>query len=176
MAGAFEDFVPIVLDLKQDGTGYLNLPKKFHDKYVLGMRPAKQPSLPKEEHRDLSWFVDATTGHPPAEATGKVTKPKTPPQEGVGDRPKRSTRNTAPSYRVYEYDDEQVDLFEDSNRIALVKAIRALPALFAGAGNALVEFTTQIQDSSSFSAGNCKGQTTVANWHATLARRKANRM
>ena len=75
-----------------------------------------------------------------------------------------------------EHDDENVDLFEDSTRIALVKAIRALPALFAGAGDALVEFTAQIQDSSSFSAGKCKGQTTVANWHATLARRKANRM
>jgi hypothetical protein len=176
VAGAFEDFVPIVLDLTQDSTGYLNLPKKFHDKYILGMRPAKQPPLPKEEHRDLSWFVDATTGHPPAETTGKVKKPKTPPQEGVGDRPKRSTRNTAPSYHITEYDDENVDLFEDSTRIALVKAIRALPALFAGAGDALVEFTAQIQDSSSFSAGKCKGQTTVANWHATLARRKANRM
>jgi hypothetical protein len=34
VAGAFEDFVPIVLDLKPDGTGYLNLPKKFHDKYI----------------------------------------------------------------------------------------------------------------------------------------------
>jgi hypothetical protein len=53
--------VPIVLDLKHDSTGYLNLPKKVHDKYILGMRPAKQPPLPKEEHRDLSWFVDATT-------------------------------------------------------------------------------------------------------------------
>ena len=174
--GAFEDFVPIVLKLTKDSTGYLNLPKKFHDKYILGMRPAKQPPLPKEEHRDLSWFVDATTGHPPAETTGKVNKPTTPPQEGVGDRPKRSTRNTAPSYHITEYDDENVDLFEDSNRIALVKAIRALPALLAGAGSALVEFTAQIQDSSSFSAGNCKGQTTVANWHATLARRKANRI
>jgi hypothetical protein len=52
--GAFDDFVPIVLDLKPDSTGYLNLPKKFHDKYILGLRPAKQPALPKEEHRDLS--------------------------------------------------------------------------------------------------------------------------
>ena len=174
--GAFEDFVPIVLGLKQDGTGYLNLPKKFQDKYILGLRPAKQLALPKEEHRDLSWFVDATTGHPPAETTGKDKKPKTPPQEGVGDRPKRSTRNTAPSYHIIEYDDEKVDLFEDSTRIDLIRAIRALPELFAGAGAALVEFAAQIQDSSSFSAGKCKGQTTVANWHATLARRKANRI
>ena len=120
--------------------------------------------------------MDATTGHPPAETTGKDKKPKTPPQEGAGDRPKRSTRNTAPSYHIIEYDDEKVDLFEDSTRIDLIRAIRALPELFAGAGAALVEFTAQIQDSSSFSAGNCKGQTTVANWHATLARRKANRI
>jgi hypothetical protein len=35
VAGAFEDFVPIVLDLKPDGPGYLNLPKKFHDKCIL---------------------------------------------------------------------------------------------------------------------------------------------
>jgi hypothetical protein len=116
VAGAFEDFVPIVLDLKPDGPGYLNLPKKFHDKYILGMRPAKQPPLPKEEHRDLSWFVDATTGHPPAEETGKVTKPKAPPPDGVGGRTKRSTRNSAPVYRIPGYDDESEDLFEDSNR------------------------------------------------------------
>jgi hypothetical protein len=119
--------------------------------------------------------VDATTGHPPAEVKDKVTKPEAPPQEGVGGRPKRSTRNTAPVYRISEYDDERVDVFEDSNRIALVRATRAPPGLFAGAGNALVQFTAQIQDSSSFSAGNCKGQTTVANWHAKLARRMANR-
>jgi hypothetical protein len=68
-SAAFADFVPIVLDLKPDDSGYLNLPKKFHDKCILGVRPAQQPPLPKEEHRDLSWFVDTTTGHPPVDNT-----------------------------------------------------------------------------------------------------------
>jgi hypothetical protein len=123
--------------------------------------------------------VDATTGHPPAEETGKVMKPKAPSPDGAGGRTKRPTRNSAPVYRISGYDDESEDLFEDSNRIALVrplvKAIRALPALFAEAGAALVKFTTQTQVSASFSAGNCKGQTTVADWQATLAHRKATR-
>jgi hypothetical protein len=77
---ALADFIPIVLDLKPDGPGYLNLPKKFHDKYVLGVRPARPLPLPKEEHRDLSWFVDSTTGHPPVDNTKPVTKPKAPPE------------------------------------------------------------------------------------------------
>jgi hypothetical protein len=166
---AFEDFVPIVLDLKPDGPGYLNLPKKFHDKYTLGKRPAtKQPPLPKEEHRDLSWFVDATSGHPPAADIGKVTKPKAPPQEGVADRPKRSTRNTAPAYRLSGYDDEIASPWSRPSEPHQNSLPRLVTLWWSS--------RPRCQDSSTFSAGNCKGQTTVADWHATLARRKATRM
>ena len=68
-AVAFADFTPISLDLKPDTQGYLRLPTKFHDKYVLG----KRPSLPREpeahSQRDRrSWYVDTTVDTPPVES------------------------------------------------------------------------------------------------------------
>jgi hypothetical protein len=97
--------VPISLKLKPDSEGYVNLPTKFHNKYVLGLRPNPRTRLPKEEQRDLSWYVDTTVDggkeSVPGPATYSLSEPLAPSPGAAGaGRARRSTRNPAPVHRL----------------------------------------------------------------------------
>jgi hypothetical protein len=102
---AFADFTPISLKLKPDAEGYVNLPTKFHNKYVLGLRPNPRTRLPNEEQRDLSWYVDTTVDvgkdSVPGPAAYSLSEPLAPSPAAAGaGRARRSTRNPAPGSRT----------------------------------------------------------------------------
>ena len=168
---AFADFTPpISLKLKPDSEGYVNLPTKFHNKYVLGLRPKSRPHLPNEEQRDLSWYVDTTVDGSkdsgPGPATHSLSEPLAPSSGAAGaGRARRSTRNPAPVHRLSGGKPDSEDLegiFEDATRSVMIRWIHDLPPDLKRFGRLigakLFEFVTEVQDAASLSGGNCKGR------------------
>jgi hypothetical protein len=172
----FSDFIPIALTLEPDEQGYLRLPTKFYEKYVKGKKTVE---LPKEEQRDLSWYVDTSVSktkpvvHP---APGSVSESVplancyqsveyAPPVTNIPRRAPRSTRNPAPVHATQQYhrsDHEDADgIGSDGTRLAVAKWILAQDTKYGDpkrlAGAELIKFTDS-DDSASFSAGNCKGR------------------
>ena len=170
---AFADFTPISLKLKPDSEGYVNLPTKFHNKYVLGLRPKSRPHLPNEEQRDLSWYVDTTVDGSkdsgPGPAIHSLSEPLAPSSGAAGaGRARRSTRNPAPVHRLSGGKPDSEDLegiFEDATRSVMIRWIRDLSPDLKDMkhfgrliGAKLFEFVTEVQDAASLSGGNCKGR------------------
>jgi hypothetical protein len=167
---AFADFTPISLKLKPDSEGYVNLPTKFHNKYVLGLRPKSRPHLPNEEQRDLSWYVDTTVDGSkdsgPGPATHSLSEPLAPSSGAAGaGRARRSTRNPAPVHRLSGGKPDSEDLggiFEDATRSVMIRWIHDLSPDLEHFGRLigakLFEFVTEVQDAASLSGGNCKGR------------------
>ena len=169
----FSDFIPIALTLTPDAHGYLRLPTKFYEKYV---KSKKTVELPKEEQRDLSWYVDTSVSKTKPvvyPATGSVSESVplancyqsveyAPPVTNIPRRAPRSTRNPAPVHATQHYhrsDHEDADgIGSDGTRLAVAKWILAHDPKYGDpkrlAGAELIKFT----DSASFSAGNCKGR------------------
>jgi hypothetical protein len=167
---AFDHFTPISLDLSPDAQGYLRLPSKFHNKYVL-RKPNPRATEPKAAHRDLSWYVDTTIDSPlkgdPAEEIKVVAAPGG--HVSMGRQTRRSTRtacNTATTNRLQGTTEDHAYMAVDETLLAVVRWIRtrteseANVTRLEGAEHFEYQFPHVKPVDESTTAGNCKGHRT----------------
>jgi hypothetical protein len=179
---AFADFVPIALALKPDEKGYLRLPTNFYKKYVMG-KSSDSKELPKEEQRDLSWYVDTSVQTKPktvdsGPAAGSVSKsaPLTNCYQSVEyaspitvPRAPRSTRNPAPVHHLRGYYEDPDCVVGDANRIVMVRWIQAKSTPHSDLGRLAGAELIQVTDGARLSVGKCKGPGTT--WGPTPSQR-----
>jgi hypothetical protein len=162
---AFDHFTPISLGLRPDKQGYLRLPSKFHDKYVLG-KSNPRTQEPRAVHKDLSWYVDTTVDPPKAGSLAEEPTIVAVPCDHVpaGRQTRQTTRRARGSAAVNHLrgnTEDHASAVVDDTLFAVARWIRT--RLTSDATVARLEGAEHFQyqfphiDIESSTAGNCKG-------------------